>query len=245
MSSKIVYPIILAVLVTLAYFGVQADAKSFVGSLFAAFLSVAVVIFIEMELRPQIRITEEATPPALPDGRKFLRVIVENPALWCPLNLLMDRRPVYQARASIIFLTEDNLPVFGKTRQMIGRWSNTPEPVRPLSVFSNVSGTPAVGFFRDLSITRDAVDIGSGGGELLDVVMRVKGEDGCHGWHNRMIENPDTPPQDQFDLPKGRYHALIRVATSGRTFKALFRIVCDVGIEDFRLEPLGRVPRGL
>ena len=245
MRSRIVYLIAIAILGVLAYFGLQADHKSFVGSLFAAFLSAFAVLFVEMELRPQISIVEEETPPVPPDGRKFLRVIVENRALWWPLKLIMDRRPVYQARAWITFLTESNDPVFAKGRQMIGRWSNTPEPLRPISISQSPSGTPGISFLRDLSVTRDAVDIGSGASEPLDIVMRAPSEDGCHGWHNRMIQNPNTPPEDQFDLSKGRYRALVRVDASGRSFKALFRIVCDVGIGDFRLEPIRRVPRGL
>jgi hypothetical protein len=245
MRSRIVYLIAIAVLGALAYFGLQADHKSFVGSLFAAFLSAFMVFFVEMELRPQISIVEEETPPVLPDGRKFLRVIVENRALWSPLKLIMDRRPVYQARAWITFLTESNDPVFAKGRQMIGRWSNTPEPVRPILISQSSGGSPQITFLRDLSVTRDAVDIGSGASELLDIVMRTPSEDGCRGWHNRMIQNPNIPPEDQFELTKGRYRALVRVDTSGRSFKALFRIVSDVGIGDFRLEPIRRVPRGL
>lgn len=245
MRSRIIYLISIAVLGALAYFGVRADHKSFVGSLFAAFLSASVVIFVEMELRPQVRIVEELTPPVQPNGRKFLRVIVENRALWWPLKLIMDRRPVYQARAWVTFLTETNDPVFGKGRQMIGRWSNTPEPLRPISILPSPSGPPEISFLRDLSVTRDAIDIGSGASEPLDIVMRAPGEDGCRGWHNRMIERPDTPSEDRFEISKGRYRALVRVDASGRSSKALFRIVCDVGIGDFRLEPLRPVPRGL
>jgi hypothetical protein len=240
------YVIAIAILGTLAYFGWQADHKSFIGSLFAAFMSAFMVFFVEMELRPQISIVEEPTPHVRPEGRTFLRVIVKNPALWWPLKLIMDRRPIYQARAWITFMTETNDPVFGKGRQMIGRWSNTPEPTRPITIFSQgPSGPTGIAFLWDLSLTRDAVDIGSGASELLDIVMRTPSEDGCRGWHNRMIQRSDTPPEDQFELPKGRYRALVRVDTSGRSFKFLFRIVCDVGIRDFRLEPIRPVPRGL
>lgn len=244
-SRIVVYLILIAILGSLGYLGVRADYKTFIGSLFAAFISVYVVIFVEMELRGHIRIVEEPTAPVLPDKRKFLRVIVENCALGWPLKLFMDRRPIYQARARITFLTETNDPVFSKGRNMIGRWSNTPEPIRPISITPSASGTPQITVLRDLSVTRDAIDIGSGASELLDIVMRFPSEDGCHGWHNRMIQNPDTPLEDRFDLLKGRYHILVRVDASGRSFKALFRIVCDVGIKDFRLERLGRVPRGL
>ncbi len=93
MRSRIVYLIFIAVLVALAYVGMQADQKSFVGSLFAAFLSAFIVFFVEMELRPEISIVQEQAPVVLPDGRRFLRVVVANRALWWPLRFIMDRRP--------------------------------------------------------------------------------------------------------------------------------------------------------
>lgn len=235
-----VYVLAVAVLGVLGYFGIQADYKSFVGSLFAAGLSAFVVLFVEMELRPQLTIVAEETPHVHAGGRAFLRVVVRNRALWWPLKYVMDRRPAYQARAWITFLTESNDPVFGGGRRMVGRWSETPEPVRPLSVSLSPGGTPGIVMMRDVSVVRDVVDIGSGAGEILDVVMRHPNEDGCRGWHNRIIENPAPRPEDQFELPKGRYRALIRVETSGRACEFLFRIVCDLGITDFRLEPLGR-----
>ena len=63
MRSRMVYLIAIAVLGALAYLGVQADIKGVAGSLFVAFLSVAVIVFVEAELRPQIRIVQEGEPP--------------------------------------------------------------------------------------------------------------------------------------------------------------------------------------
>ena len=242
MRSIMFYLIDIVFLGALAYLGWKTDNKSFVGSLFGAFLAVFIVVFFEIELRPQIRIVEEETPFVRPDGSRFLRVIVENRALWWPLNLITDRRPAYQVRAWITFLTESNDPVFAKGRRMIGRWSNTPEPIRPVSISQGSSGSQQIALLWDLSVTRDAVDIGSGAIEPLDIVMRSPSEDGCRGWHNRMIQNPNIRPEDQFELTNGRYRALVRVDTAGRNFEALFRIVCDVGIGDFRLEPISRLP---
>jgi hypothetical protein len=181
MRNRIAYFIFVAILGALAYVGLQTDHKSFVGSLFAAFVSVFVVLFVEMELRPQISIVQEATPPVLPDGRKFLRVVVTNRALWWPLKLIMDRRPANQVRAWITFLTESNHPVFAPQRQMIGRWSTTPEPVRPIMISQDPGRAPGMTLLLDLSVTRDAIDIGAGANELLDIVMRTPGENGCRG----------------------------------------------------------------
>jgi hypothetical protein len=232
MGSAIFYLLFAAFLYFLAYLGWHADCKSFMGSLFAAALSVFTVVFVERELRPKIRIVKEEIAPVVND-RKFLRVIVENQAIGWPLKLIMDRRPAYQARATIEFLTVQNQPVFA--RIMLGRWSGTPEPVRPIFV-SQTAGGPQIGYIRDASIIRDAIDIGSGGSELLDIVMRLPGEEGCRGWNNQIIVNDNATPQDNFELPRGRYHILVEVNSSGRSFKAKFRIVCDIGIEDFRLE---------
>src|SRR3972149_2548049 len=156
MRAFLTYIAMLAVLTFLVVVGIKADYDSFVGSLFAAFVSLFVVVFVEMELRPHISIEAEMTPPNLPDGRKFLRVVVTNHALWWPLRLVMDRRPANQARAWITFLTESNDPIFSPERQMIGRWSTSPEPVRPFIIPQTVSGNPQMTFMLDLTVTRDA-----------------------------------------------------------------------------------------
>ena len=96
MKSSIFYFTAIVIFGVLIYFGLEADQKSFIGSLFAAFVSAFVVVFVEIELRPRIKIIEESPTHVLKDGRRLLRVIVENSKLWWPLNILMDRRPAYQ-----------------------------------------------------------------------------------------------------------------------------------------------------
>src|SRR5438552_8034947 len=112
MRSTIAYLIFIAILGTLAYIGWQADSKSFVGSLFAAFLSAFLVFFVEVQRRPKISIVQEKTACVLQDGRKFLRVVVANRAIRWPLNLIMDRRPASEVRAWITFFHESNEPRF-------------------------------------------------------------------------------------------------------------------------------------
>ena len=236
MRSKSAYIVYVVVLTALACVGVRANYDSFIGSLFAAFLSVFTVFFIESELRPHLVITPEEPPITVAGGRKFLRVCVTNRALWWPLSLIMDRRPATQVRAWITFLTDSNDLVFAPNRQMIGRWATTPDPVRPLMITQNPAGSQQTTYMLDFSITRDAIDIPSGSDEILDIVMRDPNEDGCHGWHNRIIGNPKPNPEDQFDLRSERYRAKVRVDIAGRSVVAVFRIVCDVPIGDFRLE---------
>jgi hypothetical protein len=148
----------------------------------------------------------------------------------------MDRRSAQHVQARITFFTEKNRLVFSEGRRMVGRWSETPEPLRPISA----SGFN-VALLWDLSMTHEAIDIASGSSELLDITMRRPDEDGCRGWHNRIIGRFDPiPANEQFNLQKGCYHALVQIKVAGRIVEACFRIVCDVGIEDFRLEPLSK-----
>ena len=60
----------------------------------------------------------------------------------------------------------------------------------------------------DLSVTRDAV-AWLRPSEILDIVMRAPGEEGCRGWHNQIIQNPNPRPEDRFELHIGRYHARV------------------------------------
>ena len=240
MRSAFIYSVFIVITGILAYLGWIADSKSFVGSLFAASLATFIVFFIEMELRPHIsiEIAGEGRVKPKPDERKFLWVAVTNRPLWWPLKHIMDRRPAYQVRAWITFLTTSNDPIFSPGRQMIGRWSNTPEPVRPMTIIQRPNGASQITYIPDPSVIRDAVDIASGSSERLDIVMRKPKEKGCLGWHNRIIQNPNLRPEDMFKLKEGRYHVNVRVDVSGRSFNARFRIVCDTGIEDFRLEKI-------
>ena len=230
------------VLFGLAGAGVLADAAAFVGSLFAAGASAGVVLLVEALSRASIDFEIEPSPPVMPGGRKFLRVHVWNSRLPRPMSLFFDRRPALLTRAWVTFLTQTNDPVFEKGRRMRGRWSSTPEPVLPLTVTAPSTGDPRVVLTWDLTRTTDSVDIPPGSFELLDVVMRVPHDDSCRGWHNGIIQRPNPPPEEQFELPKGRYHALIRVQTGGRSFRYVLRIVNDLSIEHFRLEPIEPQP---
>ena len=53
-----------------------------------------------------------------------------------------------------------------------------------MMIAQNAGGAAQMTFLFDLSVTRDAIDIGSGANEMLDIVMRRPDEAGCRGWHN-------------------------------------------------------------
>jgi hypothetical protein len=237
------YLTVVAVLVVFAVLGVAGDARAFLGSLFAAALSVSAVFFIEAQLRPHMTVKAEESPPTMPDGRVFLRVVVTNRSLGWPWNRIMDRRPALMTRAWITFLRDNNnTPFFRPGHRMKGRWSVTPEPVRAILIPTSASDELRIASFWDPGVTRDFVDVAPASSEPLDIVMRAPGETGCRGWHNGIIQRPDPPEDERFDLLAGTFRALVRVQTGGQTTRALFQIVNDVPLEHFRLEPLKMDP---
>ena len=230
-----------AALSALALAGAVADAAAFVGSLFAAGVSAAALFIVEAQSRPSIWLELEPWPVDAHD-RTFLRVRVWNRRPPRLVSVFLDRRPALLTRAWVTFLTPNNQPVFRQGHRMRGRWSSTPEPVLPMAISQPDTGRQQVVFAWDPTRTTDSVDIPPGSFQLLDLVMRVRGERNCQGWHNGIIQRPDPPPEEQFQLPEGRYHALITVDTGGRRFRQVVRIVNDVPIEHFRLEPVSPQP---
>ncbi len=232
---------VLAVLTALAAAGVVIDSTAFVGSLFAAGVSVFAIVAFESLMRPSIAFEIEQPTEVQPDGRTFLRVFVRNRPIPKPLRPFMDRRPALLTRAWITFLNENNQPIFRPGHRMRGRWASSPEPVRAVSIQSK-EGTAGVALFWDPSVTTDSVDIPPGSFEVLDIVARAPGKDVCFGWHNGIIQRPNPPPDARFDLKAGRYHALVQVETGGRRFRYIVCIVNDVPLEHFRQEPVHPQP---
>lgn len=205
------------------------------------FFSLVFVLLVERWRKPHLSFQIEPLAP-YHMGRKFLRVLVHNKPINRLLGVFTTRQPALMCRAYVTFMQEDNTPVFADGRRMAARWSNTPEPVvRQLG--NDSQGNPCVINMRDPMRATNFVDIPAGETEPLDVVMRQPGDTTCYGRNNAVIENPQPPPEDWFPLPKGRYHALVRVQTGGEDFRRVFRVV-DVldDIREFRLEDLEPQP---
>ena len=207
-----IYLLLLAIVLTVAALGIWMDAAAFVGSLFGVIATIGAVLLFEAQLRPRLTISAESKPPdpAGLGGRVFLRLLIRNKSIAWPLNLFVDRRTALLTRAWITFLNEQNQALYRHDHRMRGRWAGTPEPQAVL-----LPGNPPV-VYRDPSRTIDTVDIAPSDTSILDVVMRAPDSDSCFGWHNDIIERPNPPPDVQFTLDRGRFHALVTVRTGGR-----------------------------
>lgn len=217
-------------------------AVNFIISMVASLFAVMIVLAIERSRKPKLRFAIERDHPPVLDGRRFLRLHVYNEPISPLLGIFVPRSPALMCRASLMFLHEDNQPVFSRGQRMVGRWSRTPEPVLPFTIDPK---TKQVLLLRDPTRTRDEVDISPGRDsyEILDVVVRAPGSDSCQGWHNGIIQHPDPRPTEVFELLKGRFRVIVTVTTGGEEFSRVFRIVNDVGLEHFRLEDIEQQPK--
>lgn len=213
----------------------------FIINIIASTLVVIAVLWIERSKRPKIRFCIEADPPVLPGNpqrqelatvsRKFLRVQVINDPMNRFVGSLYTRSPAISCRAWVIFQRTDGSAYFKPGHRMVGRWSNTPEPVS----FGITDNT--IYQYRDPRLAKDTVDIAAGDSEFLDLVMRSSDSDECVGWHNGIIANPDPRASDQFILAHGTYLVQVRLRTDGRDYETTLKLFNDVSFEHFRLEP--------
>lgn len=217
-------------------------AVNFFVSLFASFIAVVVVLWVERARKPLLDFQIQQDGLTVWDGRKLLTVCIQNKPLINPLlAFFVARHPALMCRAYLTFLHEDNQPVYANGHRMLGRWKRTPDPVVPFPFPLALTSKPVT--VRDPTRTKDEIDIPPGSSEILDVVIRHPSSDNCYGWHNGYIGDPEPHPDDVFELGKGRYHVLIRVRTGGEDFKHVYRIVNDVALDHFRLEDLASQPK--
>jgi hypothetical protein len=220
--------VLLAIAIGTAVAGLAVDSRAFWGSLFGVAASVALLLIAESLMRPHLSIGVEEEHIDLADGRRFLRLVVTNSAMPSPIDIFVDRRPALFTRAWISFFHEDNAPMFGR-RRMRGRWAGTPEPrSAPIRDPNKPASAPAIGVIWDPSGTEDTVDIGPGDAAILDLIMRPGAghpNDECMGWHNDVIGRPvEAGDESMFSFPQGRYRALVRILSGGRTTWGYFTI---------------------
>jgi hypothetical protein len=144
----------------------------------------------------------------------------------------MMRNAALQCHGYITFHHLDGQNVFG--RSMPIRWSSAPEPV-PMIL--------TVGY-QQIVITDPArftlsprVDIYPGESEKLDVAAKFDDDNYCYGWSNENYFS--TPPWRNPDwaLPPGRYLVKVVIISAGEKVQGIFRLINDVGRQDFRIEP--------
>jgi hypothetical protein len=194
-----------------------------------ASITVGIVVFAEHFRKPRIRLridcpadAEWADRPAR-SGR-MLRLIVENANLPGLVRWL-TRNPAVRCYGFITFHYLDGQDIFGRPMPIL--WSNL----------------PGVQQFPDGRVEAYAldsvkhIDIHAGYSEPMQVAARFDDDEECYGWcydtyfSNPLWRNPD------WKLGRARY--LVRaevICASGRSI-GLFRLMNDVPVKSFRLEP--------
>ena len=175
---------------------------------------------------------------------KVTTVDVGNKPMPRPLRWAWDRNPAHDCRAKIEFLYEKGERALEKA--MVGRWTNTPEPITPVLYPSGKEQESPISQILDPSRIQPSVVIGPGRAETLDVVFRINDEEfrdrrddykHCWGWNNEGYRHRHMPKD--WKLPEGQFIARITVASGGQSTTADFKIINDLGFGQFRLE---RVP---
>jgi len=203
--------------------------------LLGGLITIFVAIFIEHYRRPKLRIniTEpiDQTYTSHPaQNARFLLLQIENVK---PILKFLSRNPALQCHGLISFHhLDDGQNYFGRTMRL--RWSGSPEPL-PLTVeINNQIGR----IYDPLRFSLDSfVDIHTGESWNSDVAAKFDADDECYGWTNENYFSDPIWRNPAWGLPKGRYLVNVEIITSGNKISRLFRLINDVKINDFRLEP--------
>lgn len=143
----------------------------------------------------------------------------------------MSRNPALQCHGNITFHHLDGQNIFG--RSMVVRWAGAPEP-NPLRIqIGNLEGS----VFDPVRITQmQKMDIYPGESAEIDIAARFDDEPECYGWSNDSYFSNPPWRTVEWCLPPNRYIVKVTIFSSGETFSKNFRLINDVGQQDFRIE---------
>jgi hypothetical protein len=201
---------------------------AFLGWFFGAIATILITIWVERLRSPRLKLVigpaREFVPSASFKAKwRLLKVEVSNESLPSWGNWLL-RLPAQQCRADIAFLRTDGTDIFDKP--MTARWSGAPEPR-----VSYVSGAAVLTNPQELKST---VDISPGESQLVDVAVRVEGEDDLYGWNDESYFYEDFR-NTNWRLGKNNYLVKVTVLSSGRKGFGKFRLLNDGPFNTFRL----------
>lgn len=210
-----------------------------IGALVSSLISLFIIVYIEKLKLPCLELSIEESahehnyPPGYPvKYQKSLRLIVKNRPLPGFLNWFLSRTAALNCRANISFHHLDGQNVFG--RRMKGRWPSTPEPI---ALRGKVGDQDLILFDPVRANTDSRVDIYAGDKTLLDIASRFDNDDEAYGWSNDSYFSEPLWKAQQWKLPKEkRYLVEVNIISSNTESTALFRIINDVPVRDFRLE---------
>jgi hypothetical protein len=180
---------------------------NFLAVIFGAIVSMGIAILIEYLRRPNLDLGIDPPVNISHLNMRSLRVRLSNKALpgWAKWTL---RAPALQCRAAITFHSPDNKQdIFG--RAMEGRWTETPEPLRLEP--ATPEGQPIV-----MMPPWRGVVVYPGESEVLDIAIRVDGDDNCYGWNDESYTCTPFGRNPNWKLPQGRYLVQVVVTSSGQ-----------------------------
>ncbi len=201
-----------------------------------AVIAILITIWVENLKKPRLTIQIARPGDRRYEGRpakraKFLYVEVANNPLprWARW---MSRDAATQCHGTVSFYHLDGGNLFG--RSMPVRWSTTPEPAAPSFRIDDkliVISDPT----RFNMSAR--VDIYPGEKEPIDIAAKFDDEMDCYGWSNESYFSEPVWRNPRWRVAPGRYLVKVVVTSSGEKASAVFRLINDVPIDDFRLEP--------
>lgn len=143
----------------------------------------------------------------------------------------LSRNAALQCHGTITFHHLDGTNVFGRPMQI--RWTNLPEPTPAILVI----GEKRYPFFDPRKFEHfSRVDVHSGESEIFNVASRFDDDDDCFGWSNESYYVEPIWRNQNWKLPKGRYLVHVSIISAGEKCQSLFRLINDVGLNDFRIE---------
>jgi hypothetical protein len=211
-----------------------------VGSIIGAIFSVAITAFFERLRRPSLSMRIEKVPMAdytqmnLPRPAKkaqFLYVALVNNDLKGLEKWFSTRDAALDCHGVISFHRMDGTNIFG--RNMVLRWINLPEPIPEIIVIDGKKGT----WFDSRKVEHNyRINVNPGEEELFNIAARFDGEDDCYGWSNQSYLEPLWRNPD-WKLSHGCFLVRVKITSSGNTCEGLFRLINDIPMKDFRLDP--------
>lgn len=205
------------------------------GSIIGAFLSIVITAYFERIRRPSLSMRIKKMPLAdyskndLPRPAKkaqFLYVALANNGLTRLGKLLSTRDTAARCHGVISFHRMDGTNIF--KRDMILRWTNLPEPL-PDPTTQSLDMRKIEHNYR--------IDVSPGEEEWFNIAARFDDEEECYGWSNWSYLPPNYWRNPDWKLPFGCYLVRVKIISSGNTCEKLFRLINDVPMKDFRLEP--------
>ena len=205
-------------------------------NLIAGFIGALVALWVGSFSKPNLVFEIEPNPPRhegdLP--RQHLRIIVHNAKLPRLLSFFKyERQPALMCKAKVIFYYLDGTPIHpsptGTANSMKGRWANAGEPTKPVLLPN--SGQIVHWFIQDVP---DSIDIAPNDSEILDIALKIDGDDECYGWNTEGYFHENFRNKN-WRINEKRARVEVRVATGGREFPYQCQLIND---STFSLLPL-------